>query len=92
MSATASAGSNPAGEADVLEAGGLLRPAAELPRFSRSDTCTPASPSNSSRYAWPDRLGSGLVNANSAFTSSSDGAVDRLGGELVQEAGDARWA
>ena len=49
---------------------------------------TPASPSNSSRYAWPERLGSGLVNAYSALTSSRDGAAAALGDQLVQRAVD----
>ena len=46
---------------------------------SRSGTPMPDSPSNSSRYAWPVRFGSGRLNATSPLKSRNDSACERDG-------------
>src|SRR5262245_25350166 len=63
------------------DCGALLKPQ----DCSPSDTWTPDSVSNSSRYACPLRLGSGRVKATSALTSKVDGAVDRRGMMLLRK-------
>ena len=51
---------------------------------SRMGICSPASDSNSSRYASPERFGSGLLKANSALTSRTEGAVVGLEVRLLR--------
>jgi hypothetical protein len=51
---------------------------------SRMGICSPASDSNSSRYASPERFGSGLLKATSALTSRTDGAVVGLEVRLLR--------
>ena len=80
-----------AGEPDVLESVGLLRAAAELPLASRaSETSTPASPSNSSRYAWPRAVGVRLGEGELGVHVEQRRRGGRLGHQLVQDAGEPR--
>ena len=77
----------PGGEPDVLQAerpagAGCRTPTA----VSRRETARPASPSNSSRYACPDRFGSGLVNGELGIDVEQRRRGSR-GHQLVDEAG-----